>query len=109
MPRPRRRQRVARPHCAQADQAHGLAGQLPGPVALVGDLAVPVDLAGPHVLVRREQAPRGREEEGDRQLGHGVGVAARARSTVTPAAVAAATSTLVGSPRQLATAMIGCS
>ena len=64
------------PDGAEAHQADGLAGQLPGPVALVGDLAVAVDLALPHVAVRRDDAAGGGEEQGHGQLGHGVGVAA---------------------------------
>ena len=65
------------PHRPEPDQADRLAGQLPGPVALVGDLPVAVDLAFPHVAVGRDDAAGGGEEKGDGQLGHGVGVASR--------------------------------
>ena len=60
---------------AQAHQADRLAGQLPGPVPLVGDLAVAVDVTGTHVLVGRDQSTGGGEEEGYGELGHRVRVA----------------------------------
>jgi hypothetical protein len=63
-------------HGTQTDEAGRPAGQLPGPVALVGDLPVAVDLARPHVLVGGDQSPRGGEEQGHGQLRHGVGIAA---------------------------------
>ena len=62
---------------AQADQADRLAGQLPGSVALVGDLPVAVDVTGPHVPVGRDQSPCRGEEEGDGELCHRVRIASR--------------------------------
>ncbi len=54
----------------------GLAGELPGPEALVGDGAVAVGLARAHVEVGPHDAPVHREEQRDGHLGDGVGVAA---------------------------------
>jgi len=60
-----------------SDEADGLTVQLPGPVALVGDFPVAVDLALPHVAVGRDHAAGGGEQEGHGELGDGVRVAAR--------------------------------
>ena len=64
-------------HRTEPDQADGAAVQLPGPVALVGNFAVAVDLAFPHVAVGGDDAAGGGEEQGHGELGHGVGVASR--------------------------------
>ena len=61
---------------AQADQAGGLAGELPGPEPLVGDGAVAPDLARADVEVGPHDAAVHGEEERDGHLGDAVGVAA---------------------------------
>ena len=78
MPRPSSRQRVARPTAPQADEAGGAAGELPAAEALVGDRAVAVHLALAHVAVGGHEVAGDGEQQADGQLGHAVGVAARA-------------------------------
>ena len=65
------------PHRTQTHQPHRLPRQLPGPVALVRDLPVAVDLPLPHVAVRRHDAPGRSEQQCHRQFGHRVRVAPR--------------------------------
>ena len=65
------------PDRAEADDARGLAAELPRPVALVGDLAARVDLARAHVVIGGHEPAVHGEHERDRDLGDGVGVAAR--------------------------------
>ena len=62
---------------AEADDAGGATRQLPRAVALVGDLAARVHLAGAHVVVGGHDEAVGREQQRDRHLGDRVGVAAR--------------------------------
>ena len=64
-------------HRAEPDQADRPAVELPGPVALVRDFAVPVDLAFAHVAVSGDDAAGGGEQQGNGELGHGIGVASR--------------------------------
>ena len=62
---------------AEPDQPGGLPGDLPGPEPLVGDRAVAKHLAGPDIRVGGQQVAGRREQQGERHLGDGVGVAAR--------------------------------
>ena len=64
-------------HRAEADDAGGPPGDLPGAVALVGDGAVVEDRAGAHVAVAGDDVAGDGEEQGDGHLGDAVGVAAR--------------------------------
>ena len=61
---------------AEPDEACGLSGHLPRPEPLVGDRAVAKRLARPHIRVGRQQVAGGPEEQRDRHLGDGVGIAA---------------------------------
>ena len=61
---------------AEPDQAGGLPGHLPRPEPLVGDRAVAKRLARPDIRVGGYQVAGGREKQGDRHLGDGVGIAA---------------------------------
>ena len=65
------------PHCAEADDARGLARVLPGAVALIGDRAAAVRVAGSHVAIGGHEPPGRGEEERNCDLRHRVGVAAR--------------------------------
>ena len=94
----------------ESDQADRPAGQLPGPEPLVGDGAVLVDVAP---RARRRRRPPGRGWR--RTAGRPSARPPRRRCApapagpARPASVAAATSTLFGSPRQLHTATSGSS
>ncbi len=63
------------PHVSQPHQAGCAAGQLPGSEALVGNGSVTEDLAGSHIGVGAQHAAGGRQEQGDAELGDGIGVA----------------------------------
>ena len=100
MPRPSKRHFVGAADRAEADDARGAARELPGAVALVGDLAAARTPRRAHVVVGGHDEAVHREQQRDRDLGDRVGVAARARAARgCPAVVAAAMSTLLGSPR----------
>ena len=75
MPSPSRRHFAARPDRAEPDDARGATGELPGAVPLVGDLAARVHLVGAHVVIGGHDEAVRREQQRDRDLGDGVGVA----------------------------------
>src|SRR5206468_10223629 len=62
---------------AETDEPGGLSGQLPRAEALVGDGAVGENALGAHVVVGGQDVAGGGEEQGDGELGDGVGVAPR--------------------------------
>ena len=61
---------------AETDQPGRLPRHLPRPEPLVGDRAVAKHLALPHIRVGGQQVAGGREKQGERHFGDGVGVAA---------------------------------
>ena len=84
---------------AEPDEAGGAPGQLPGPVALVGE-RVAEHRAGAHVAVAGHDVAGDGEQQGDGHLGDGVGVAPRrVEHGDAGGGGARPTSTLVGSPR----------
>ena len=76
MPTPAKRHGGRAPDRAEADDPDGPARELPGAVALVGDLAAGVHLARAHVAVGGNDPAVHREHQRDRELGDRVGVAA---------------------------------
>ena len=100
MPRPSKRHFAARPTAPSPTMPTVRPRELPGAVALVGDLAARVDLAGAHVVVG------GHDATGSPRTCSAIVISATAsalrpgaRSTGIPALVAASMSTLLGSPR----------
>ena len=100
MPSPSSRQRVARPTAPSPTRPAVRPGELPAAEALVGDRAVAVHLALAHVAVGGDEVAGDGEQQADGELGHAVGVAARAPAARgCPWRWRPSRSTLVGSPR----------
>ena len=97
---PRAATSAARPTAPSPTMPGGAARELPGPVPLVGDLAVPRTPGPPARRGRRGRRRGSRRTAARRELGDRVGVAARrAQHRDAPARSPRPTSTLLGSPR----------